>query len=269
MTDPSYIASAKDDSGDTQGYLRLGAYVATEDGDIEKSLTAGDGMYLMTSARFTTDVSGPIYIEAGDGMSVKGDKSITITDAGETSLRAMTVGIAAKKSPETDDQNITLASDGALTLDADAGIEITCERFVFVVNQNLKISREAKGQSAYASQTIFTMGGKTGVYWLNNTDISGALRWEPRIFDHKFALIDSSAVIVKGTGEVYKLENFGLRAFLVGLFLPFKGAEAKAVVAENNDDVVAVDDAPLSSEQNGAESEVGLFQVGSSDIFSN
>lgn len=269
MTDPAYIADVVGTGAKSLGHLRLGAYQAAEAEGKETSFAAGDGIYLTTSAAYVTDVSGAIYIEAGNGMSVKGGKSITITDAGETSLRAMTVGVAASKSPETGDTNITLAANGDVTLQAGTGIEVTCQRFVYVVNQNLKISTAEKGSSSYATQTIFTMGGKTGLYVVNNTDISGFLRWEPRIFDHKFALGDFSAVLVKGTAEVYKTDNFGLRAFLTALFLPFAASEANTEVAESNSDVVSVDQTVLQSSQSGARNENNVVSASSSPISSN
>lgn len=269
MTDPAYIANVAGSGTKSLGYLRLGAYQAAEASAKVTSFAAGDGIYLTTSANYVTDVAGAIYIEAGNGMSVKGGKTVTVTDAGETSLRAMTVGIAASKSPQTGDTNITLAANGDVTLQAGTGIEVTCQRFVYVVNQNLKISTAAKAESNYATQTIFTMGGKTGLYVVNNTDISGFLRWEPRIYDWKFALGDFSAVLVKGTGEVYKTENYGLRAFLTGLLLPFSGAEAETVVADNSDDLVANDQAVLSSSQSGVVSENNVVSVESSPISSN
>jgi len=269
MSAPTYSVTVPGTGTETLGHLRLGAYRATEPALEGASVTAGDGVYLMTSAAYTTDVEGAVYVEAGNGMSVTGNASASITAAGETSLRAMTVGIAASRSPETGDTNITLESENDATLEAGTGIEITCQRLVYVVNQNLTISRKAKGSSHYGSQTSFTLGGKTGIYAVNNTDITGALRWEPRIYDHKFALADFSSVIVKGTGELMKSENFGLRTFLVGLFLPVKAAEAKAVVAEDRMEAVSVESTDLRASQTGARSETGVVSASSANLESS
>lgn len=269
MTKPSFVSGVPGSGKSRLGYLRLGGYQKAEDTARETSLAAGDGVYLTTSADYVTDLSGALYIEAGNGMSVKGGKTITITDAGETSLRAMTVGVAASKSPETGDTNITLAANGDVTLEAGAGIEVTCQRLVYVVNQNLKISTEAKGSSNYTTQTTFTMGGKSAVSLINNSEITAFLKWEPGIFDHKFAVGDFAAVVVKGTGEVNKTENFGVRAFMTALFLPFKASAANEIVAENDDEMVSVDQSVLSSSQSGAIGENNVVSVESAPISSN
>ena len=269
MTDPGYISNVAGSGTTHLGYLRLGGYQTTEDAEKAGSLTAGDGIYLTTSADYVTDVSGAIYIEAGNGMSVKGDKTITITDAGETSLRAMTVGIAASKSPKTGDTNITLAANGDVTLEAGTGIEVTCQRLVYVVNQNLKISTQDKGSSNYTTQTTFTMGGKSAVSFINNSEITAFLKWEPGIFDHKFAIGDFAAVVVKGSGEICKTENFGVRAFMTALFLPFKASAANTIVAEDEEDMVSIDQSVLNSSQSGAISENNIVSVESAPISSN
>ncbi|MGX1308834.1 hypothetical protein AB7M35_003592 [Amorphus suaedae] len=266
---PAHVASVPGSGAAPLGYLRLGGYQATEAAEKTGSLTAGDGVYLTTSANYVTDVAGAVYIEAGNGMSVKGNKTITITDAGETSLRAMTVGVAASKSPKTGDNNISLAASGDVTLEAVTGIEVTCQRLVYVVNQNLKISTQDKGSANYATQTLFTMGGKNAISLINNSEITAFLRWEPGIFDHKFTIGDFAAVVVRGAGALNKTENFGVRAFMTALFLPFKASAANTIVAEDEEDMVVVDQSVLNSSQSGAVSENNVVSVESAPISSN
>lgn len=270
-TDSSAIVHSADDPNNTSsklGYLRLGAYQSAEDGYIDTSIDAGTGIYMMTDAQYTTDIEGAVYIEAGNSMTIVGDSTIAITDAGQTSLRAMTVGIAANRDPSSGNNNINLDSSGSMTLEADKGIDITCERLVYVVNQDLKISSTSKGVSYYKTQTSFTLGGKTGVYVMNNTDISG-MRWEPRIFDHKVAFIDNSSVVVKGSGQIYKNENHGFRAFLVGLFCNIAAAESETTAVDNDNTGVDLEQSSLDSSQSGANSENNLVAGNSSSLSSN
>ncbi|MDQ0314283.1 hypothetical protein [Amorphus orientalis] len=250
------------------GYMRLGAYQSSEANLIEKTVPAGDGIYLMTGAQITTNTDGGAYLEAGNGMTVLGNATIGVSDAGQTSIRAMTASIGGGSTPSTSNNDINLQSESDLTLEAETGIEITCERLVYVVNQNLTWSTSAKGVSYYLTQTTFTLGGKTGLYLTNNTDISG-LRWEPRIYDHKYALIDNSSVIVKASGQAYKNENHGLKAFGIGLFLPISAAESEATGVKNSNSAAKIEANGIDSQQSGADSENSGIDVESAPLNNN
>lgn len=250
---PTYKAFVPDSSSPSKslGYLRLGAYESAEDGYVSHSIALGDGACLMTTADLTTSSTGDAYVYAWDNATVSADGNADLTIAGQTDLIAMTVGVGADSGTSTGNNNVNLDAKNGLTLEAEQGIDITCQRLVFVVDQNYKASTANTGQSHYETTTTFTIGGKSAVTLLYNTDISG-LRWEPGVLDHKYVVYDLSSVVVKGTGQVSKNENQGKASFLIGLFLPIKAGEAEADGAANQDALASMSDNGVESGQTGA-----------------
>lgn len=221
--------------GGKHSYLRLGAYQDAEDGYIEKSISAGDGIFLMTTAQLTADVAGTFYVEANDGMSLTGTETVTITDAGQTSIRAKTIGMAAGRGPVSSGDDIHFDADGDVTFESGEGIDVTCSQFIYVMDQTFKWSGKEKGFAQQLEDLSVTLGGKFGMYVGNNSDISGS-RWEPRIWDWKFALFDTGLVVFKGSQQVAEIDQTLSGSFWSGLWGSQKHAkvDAKAVKADTN-----------------------------------
>lgn len=248
------------DATSATGALRLGAYQSLEDAWISKSIPVSDGIYLMTSSCATTNVDGGTYIHAGDGMNVQGGKTISIIDAGETSVRAATVSFAAQETPATSGNGINLQAPGDVTLRSDGDFSIDCKNLVYVVHEHFSAATEKGGVEIAQGEISVIMNGTVEINAMADINIA-TVGLEPLVADHTFAVFSIEATGIEFTGELYKNENHGMRAFLVGLLVPFSEAKANVQATSNQNAVVVANDTDINANEDGAVNRANAVRV--------
>ncbi|MDQ0317424.1 hypothetical protein [Amorphus orientalis] len=240
--------------------MRLGAYRSFEDDWIDTSLSLADGFYLMTNAQTTTNVDGNSYVYAGQGMLIDGDKSITIKDAGETSVRAHSVAFASGCNPDTSDDYVSLDATDDVTMQSATDISITCENLVYVVEEHYHGSTASDGTEISQGEISVNVGDTIYICAMADIDIA-TVGFEPIAFEHSCAVFSISSSGLEMSDSKFEMENHGFRAFLVGLFVPFSAAEAEEVAASNHNSSVAVRDRAVSLRENAAANDTNAVAV--------
>lgn len=256
------------DATSALGALRLGAYRDLEDGWVSKSIPVGDGIYLMTSSCATTNVDGGTYIHAGNGMNVLGDNSVSITNAGETSVRAATVSFAANETPETSGGGVNMQAGSDVTLKSGGDFSIDCETLVYVVNQHFSSITSGSGVDVTQGAISVTVGGLICISPMASIGI-GTVGVETGIMSMGVSVISIAAVGAELSGALCEMQNHGLRAFMVGIAVPFSAVEANANGASNNNSSVSVSDIDIQAEENGAQNDSNLIDSHAQSIVSN
>lgn len=233
------------------GALRLGAYRDQEDNWISKSIPVSDGIYLMTNSYATTNVDGSTYIHAGEGMNILGKKTISMTDAGEGSVRAAIVSFAADETPSTSETAINMQASGVVKLESDGDFSINCKNLVYIVHEHFSSSTDKGGVDIAQGEITMTLKGVVSANLMTDFNIA-TMGMEVLVADQTFAVMSIGAIGIKFTGEMYKSENHGLRAFLVGLLVPFSEADANVQAVSNQNAVVVANDTDIEANEDGA-----------------
>lgn len=259
---PSIRIIVPDGSGSAEplAAMRLGAYREDEASWIDTSIQLGDGFYMMTSGEATANVNGVAFVYAGQGAQVKGDKSISWSDAGETSVRAQTVSFAADCSPSTSGSDVSLDASDDVTMESDADISITCKSLVYVVEEHLHGSTASGGTYVAQGEINVTVGLLCYISPMADIDIA-TIGFEMFGFEHSISLFSLSTAGAEMSKSSYEMENKGMRAFLVGLLVPFEAAEAEAHSARNENVAVHARDQEVGAEENGARNEINAVAV--------
>lgn len=249
-----FVPAAPDDTKAVAA-LRLGAYMAMEDGWISKSVQVSDGFYLATNADTTVNVDGAAYIYAGEGMLVQGDKTVSIVDAGETSVRAETVGFGAGCTASTSDQWVSLEATDDVTMQSLTDISVKCNNLIYTVEQHYHSSTESTGVEVTQGEVAVNLGDQINICPMLDVDIA-TVGFEPMGFEHSCAVFSISSSLVEMSSAKCEMENHGLRAFLVGMFVPFSEAEAKEEATSNTNSVVRARSLSVGAQENGASNDI-------------
>lgn len=252
-----FFVPADPDDPQPLAAMRLGAYQPDESTWIDTSLEVSSGFYLMTNAETTTNVDGETFIYAGEGMLVKGDKAISISDAGETSIRAQTVGFGADCSPSTSDGFVSLEANDDVTLQSATDISIKCDSLVYMVEQHYHASTASSGVDVAQGEIAVNLGEVMYINPMADIDIA-TIGVEPIAFEHSCALFSISSSGLEMSGSKFEMENHGLRTFLVGMFLPFSEAEAEETAVSDNNAAVSTRSRSVALQESGASNDTNL-----------
>lgn len=259
---PSIRVIVPDGSGSAEplAAMRLGAYREDEAAWIDTSIQLGDGFYMMTSGEATANVDGVAFVYGGQGMLVKGDKSITWSDAGETAVRAQTVSFAADCSPSTSGGNVNLDASDDVTMESGADISVTCKNLVYVIEEHLHGSTASAGTSVAQGEISVNVGLLCYISPMADIDIA-TLGFEMIGFEHSASVFSLSSAGAEMSKSSFENANKGMRAFLVGMFIPFEEAEAEEHVSKNENVAVRAHSLSVGAEENGARNEINAVAV--------